>query len=382
MLSAAEVTKLKRRVVVGLMSGTSLDGLDIALCCITSGPPVRCQLLAFETHDLPPTITAPLRVATPLDPLILSRLHHDYGRFCAAAVRAMCARHGVMPELVGLHGQTVAHDHGASTLQLGEPGYLAALLNCPVVNDFRANDLAVGGCGAPLVPYADHALLPHDAHGLIALNIGGITNITVLPPGADRADVTGFDCGPGNMVLDQLAAIATNGAQHADLDGAFAARGSVDESLLADLLDHAFIQAPPPKSAGREQFGAAYVEALLRRAPPQSDQAWYDLFATVTALSARAVTDAVRYHVSDFEHYRAIVVSGGGARNPQLLAALRRFAPNLAIETSDDYGLPVDAKEAMAFALLASERIDRRPTNLPRVTGGARPVLLGKITEL
>jgi anhydro-N-acetylmuramic acid kinase len=303
------------------------------------------------------------------------------GRFFAAALAGVLGRHPVALELIGSHGQTVYHEHRVTTLQIGAATPLALRFGCPVVHDFRTADIAAGGAGAPLVPYVDHRLLGGRGAGLLAVNIGGIANFTALPAEDDPERVIGMDCGPGNMVLDQLAARFSAGAQSADIDGRLAARGRVRPELLAALGRHAFFAAPPPKSAGREQFGSAFVDRLLARAGPQSEQDWCDLLATAAELTVWGIHEAHRRHVAPRLPVAAVMVSGGGARNPVVMARLaERFRP-LPVRMSDAYGLPVDAKEAIAFALLASERLDGRPANLPSVTGARRRVLLGDVTE-
>jgi anhydro-N-acetylmuramic acid kinase len=282
--------------------------------------------------------------------------------------------------LVGSHGQTVYHEHGVTTLQLGEPAPLAARFGCPVVHDFRANDIVAGGAGAPLVPYVDWRLLGGRGEALLAVNIGGIANLTALPASGGPDQVLGMDCGPGNMVLDQLVEAYTGGRQSVDIDGRLAARGRF-LPLLEELEKHPFFHQPPPKSAGREQFGRTFVESLLDRARPDREQVWCDLLATATELTAYGIETAYRRHVALEVPVDAVVVSGGGARNLALMTRLAaRFAPT-PVRRSDDYGLPIDAKEAIAFAILASERLDRRPGNMPSVTGAARYTILGKITE-
>jgi anhydro-N-acetylmuramic acid kinase len=217
---------------------------------------------------------------------------------------------------------------------------------------------------------------------LLAVNIGGIANLTALPAEPDTFEsLIAMDCGPGNMVLDQLALRFSGGAASVDVDGRMAARGRVLGKLLAELTTHPFFLQPPPKSTGREQFGPAFVDELLARAKPDNEQAWCDLMATAAELTVFGIHDSYRRHVASRVPVRAVAVSGGGARNPQIMARLAaRFAP-IPVRTTDAHGLPVDAKEAIAFAILASERIDQRPANVPSVTGARRPVLLGKITE-
>ena len=383
--SALRWTELRAkpvRNVAGLMSGTSMDGLDVGLCRIRSTPRLEFELVAFETVPFPAKLHAALASDGLRGAAEIARLDAALGRFFADALADVLRRHPFELELIGSHGQTVYHEHAVTTLQLGAPAAMALRFGCPVVHDFRANDIAAGGAGAPLVPYVDARLLGGRGSAVLAVNIGGIANFTALPAqGDDLGAVLGMDSGPGNMVLDQLAARFSAGAQAADTDGRLAARGAVLAELLAELGAHPFFAAAPPKSAGREQFGAPFVDALLARAQPESEQDWCDLLATAAELTAWGIHDAYRRHVAPRRPVDVVAVSGGGARNPQLIARLAaRFAP-IPVRTSEAYGLPVDAKEAIAFAILASERLDQRPANVPSVTGARQRVLLGKITE-
>jgi anhydro-N-acetylmuramic acid kinase len=382
MIRWAEVRAKRVRTVAGLMTGTSMDGLDVALCSVTSAPELGVELLAFETVPLPADLRAALAAERLADLAALARAHATLGRFFADALEGVLERHPAELDLIGSHGQTVYHEHQLTSLQLGEPAHLAWRFRCPVVHDFRAGDIAAGGGGAPLVPYVDWRLLGGRGEALLAVNIGGIANFTALPAAGEDPDaVQGMDCGPGNMLLDQLAERASNGRLSADLDGRLAARGKVRPDLLAGLCTHPFFAAAPPKSTGREQFGRPFVDALLATARPGSEQDWCDLLATAAELTAFGIHDAYRRYVAARLPVDVVVVSGGGARNPALMARLAaRFDP-VPVRTVEAYGLPVDAKEAIAFAILASERLDERPANLPSVTGAARQVLLGKIAE-
>jgi anhydro-N-acetylmuramic acid kinase len=379
MISLAEVSALPVRNVAGLMTGTSMDGLDVALCRITSAP-LAFDLLAFETVPMPTDLRLSLAAENLVDVGAIARANMALGRWFADALADVLARHPMALHLIGSHGQTVYHEHGLTTLQLGEPAPMAVRFGCPVVHDFRANDISAGGAGAPLVPYVDWLLLAGRGESILALNIGGIANFTALPASGGPDRVLGMDCGPGNMVLDQLAAAYSGGRQSADIDGRLAARGR-PLALLKALEGHPFFDQPPPKSAGREQFGAAFVQTMLDQVRPDSEQAWCDLLATATELTAYGIETAYRRYVAPTMPVDAVVVSGGGAWNPVLMAALAaRMAP-IPVRRSDEHGLPIDAKEAIAFAILACERVDRRPANMPSVTGAARSIILGKITE-
>ena len=368
--------------VAGLLSGTSMDGLDVALARVEvtgspEAPAMAAVLDHFDTVPFPPSLATRLAALDRLDLAELAALDADLGRWQADAVAERCRAHGFAPELIGSHGQTVYHDHGEVSWQFGEPSFLAAALGCPVVHGFRQGDIAVGGAGAPLVPFVDWALLRSPKEDRAALNIGGIANLTLLPHDGDPA---GFDVGPGNMVIDELARRATGGALGRDEDGAFAARGRVDEVAVERFLQQPFLMTRPPKSCGREQFGAGFVDAWLAAEPASGEEDWCDRLATATAFTAAAVArDLAAYAPAT----RRLLVSGGGVHNPALMAALaHRLDHQVILERTDAYGLPVDAKEAVAFAILAACRLARVPANLPSATGASRPALLGRICEV
>jgi anhydro-N-acetylmuramic acid kinase len=382
-IGLAEVQAKPERLVAGLISGTSMDGIDVAICRVAAGEPRLLAVLGARTVPWQADVAGRLRRAHAAEALELARLNRVVGETFAAAAHDLAAELGVALDLVGSHGQTIAHDHGVTTLQIGEAGLIAERLGCPVVADFRQNDIAAGGCGAPLVPIVDRWLLARPGEAVLALNIGGISNLAALPPAEDReAPVIGFDCGPGNMVLDELARRRSGGAASCDRDGAWAAAGEVDSALLDELLAAPCLSASPPRSLGSEQYGADFCDALLARTAPRSDQAWCDLFATLTELTVRAVAEAYRRHVAARRPVAAVIVSGGGARNPAMLRRLGNAMAPVPVTVSDAVGLSADFKEAIAFALLASARIDGVPGNVPEVTGARRRVLLGKITEL
>jgi anhydro-N-acetylmuramic acid kinase len=370
------------RIVAGLISGTSMDGIDVAICRVAAGEPRLLALLAARTVPWAPELQARLRAAHAGDALELARLNRLVGEAFADAAGEVAREAGVGFDLVGSHGQTIAHEHGLTTLQIGEAAILAERLGCPVVADFRQNDIAAGGCGAPLVPIVDRWLLARPGEAVIALNIGGITNLTAVPPReATGQALIGFDCGPGNMVLDELARRMSGGAESCDRDGRLAAAGRVDRALLAELLVAPVLRALPPRSLGREQYGAEFCDTLLAGRPPANRQGWCDLFATMSELTAQAVAQACREHVAPRMQVAELVASGGGVRNPDLMGRLAAALAPVPVVASDARGLASDYKEAIAFAILASARIDGIASNVPEVTGAARPVLLGKITE-
>jgi anhydro-N-acetylmuramic acid kinase len=284
----------------------------------------------------------------------------------------ICRRERIPMEsihLIGCHGQTIYHESGRNTLQIGEAAVIAERTAIPVVSDFRTRDIAAGGKGAPLVPFVDDLLFRDRDRNRVALNIGGIANITVLPK---HGAVLAFDTGPGNMAIDALAARHTGGKWKFDRGGRIASAGRVDDKLLGKLLADPYYKEAPPKSAGREQYGGEFVRRLIKSKLPLPD-----LIATATVLTAATVAIGIERFAGDCEE---LIVSGGGAHNPQIMGRLAAFLPRVAIATTADYGIDVDAKEAIAFAILAHRTWRRRPSNLPAATGARRPVILGKIS--
>ena len=348
------------------MSGTSLDGIDVAVVEIRGR---RIETVGFQSTPYPPGVRAAL-LGT-LDACRISRLNFRLGRSYAQAVQRAIKHCGPV-KLIGCHGQTIYHEGRANTLQIGEAAVLAETIGVPVVSNFRARDIAAGGEGAPLVPYVDYLLFRHPRRMRIALNIGGIANITVIPAAASPKDVVAFDTGPGNMVIDALAREYTRGRQNYDRDGRIAASGKIDRKLLDDLLRDPYYRRRPPKSAGREQYGAEFVERLKKGKRPTPD-----LIATATALTAATIALGIRRNSTAPAD---LIVSGGGVHNPQIMKYLAAFLPGVGIATSTHYGVNPDAKEAIAFAVLAYETWRRRPANLPSATGAKRPVILGCIT--
>jgi len=398
-------------IIAGVMSGTSADGINVALVRFSANPgrargpsPHKHErsdfkLLAHAQYPFPAPIRRAIlemmnaELAHVAD---LARLNFLLGELYAEAVAKTARQHRVKLDLVGCHGQTLYHQGTperflgrrlAVTWQTGEAAVIAARLGVPVVSDFRPADIAAGGKGAPLVPFLDFLLyrdarVGRIAQNRIAQNVGGIANLTAIPAGASLRQVVAFDTGPGNMVID--AVMEELFAQRYDRDGKVAASGRVLDGVIAQLLRAHFFRQKPPRTAGREEFGREYVGRFLRICRGASKA---DVVATATALTARSIADAVkRFVVPRFGSQRSrgheMIVSGGGAKNPTLMAMLRdEIAPlGIGLHFSDEFGLPAEAKEAVAFALLAHETWHRRPSNVPSATGAKRAAILGKIS--
>jgi len=404
----------KLMLVLGMMSGTSADGIDTALVKISGAPPnLKIDLLGHVKQNFPPTIRKEiLRVAeqNPLSPGEFSQLHARLGQLYAVAALNACKKLKIPPHkvaLIGNHGQTIFHQgqpvnflgaKTASTLQIGDGSTIAALTGITTVSDLRPADIALGGQGAPLVPYVDYLLWRDKKLGRVALNIGGIANLTVIPADAKPSDVLAFDTGPGNMLIDALVQHFTHGRQRYDKNAQLAAQGKLVPQLLQTLLNDPYLHQKPPKSTGREYFGAAYTKKILtlgRRFQAKPN----DLIRTATIFTALSIVDALNRFVLPKTKIHQLIVAGGGANNPVLMAQLSallnfpvgaryavpvspsaRTKPNIEVFASDEFGVRTDAKEAVAFAVLAYETFHQRPSNLPSATGARHPAILGKIS--
>lgn len=374
--------------VAGIMSGTSLDGVDVAVIDIDDD---GFDTVGFRSVPYPAQLRAALLAVSNCETHTreISRLNFVLPEVYAEAFFDACNKCKIDPksvQLIGCHGQTIFHESDpaeylgrkvASTLQIGDGSVLAKRTQIPVINDFRPADMAAGGKGAPLVPFVDYLLFKSDEVGRVALNIGGIANVTILPAGCTTQDIIAFDTGPGNMVLDQLAARFSGGKQHYDKGGKLALAGEVNPSLLDQLLQDEYYTKHPPKTAGREQYGSTFVDNLMARGLSPADT-----MATATMLTAATIAEGI-YRFSNAEEggIDEVIVSGGGVHNPALMHMLQAELADMDVVNSADIGLDPDAKEAIAFAILAHEAWHNRANNLPSATGASRSVVMGKLSR-
>jgi anhydro-N-acetylmuramic acid kinase len=392
--------KAKSLVVAGVMSGTSADGVDVALCRVSPGKDglPRLKLLAHKGFPYPRTLRLAILAAmnaSSISAAELARLSWRLGEVYSDAVAATAATHKLKPQLIAIHGQTIYHQATAQpylgkpvrcTWQIGEPSIIAERLRRPVINDFRPADLAAEGQGAPLVPMLDLCLFRHATKNRLLLNLGGIANITALPAACDASGVLAFDIGPANMLID--ACMTELFHKPLDRNGATAARGSVLRPTLDVFTRDALFTAPPPRSFGREEFGSDFAQrfiATCRQSGANPD----DILATATALTANTILDAYRRFCWPHLGQRAplarateLFVAGGGAHNRTLMRALTEgfAALGVKVATTASAGLPVEAKEAAAFALLGWLTWNHLPGNIPSATGATHPCILGKVT--
>ncbi|MHA6481937.1 anhydro-N-acetylmuramic acid kinase [Paenibacillus sp. strain BS8-2] len=379
---------------VGLMSGTSLDGVDAAVVRI-EGSGLESQVQLVHYYSRPYDHALKVRLKELCDPATsdvakLAGMNvYIAERFAEATLEAVREAGLEMNQIafVSSHGQTVWHMPEAtpsdpflarSTLQIGDLSVIAKLTGCLTIGDFRPADMAVGGQGAPLVPYGDLILFGHPSKGRLLQNIGGIGNCTALPAGASANDLFAFDTGPGNMIIDQVVHTLSDGRLSYDADGAWAAEGEANEELLASILAHPYFGQLPPKSTGRELFGASYTAEFLTRAQERGLTS-ADIVATATAFTARSIADACLRFVMPRCRIDEVIVSGGGAHNLTLLGQLRELLPEQRILTSSELGLADDAKEAVIFALLGNDFLRGISNNIPAATGASRPTIMGKL---
>ena len=377
--------------VIGLMSGTSLDGIDVAVMEIEgrAGDDPEWKLLSHDSYPYSPEQRAAiLQVIQGASAADLLRLHVDLGEWLSQAVTSHLREAGIdaaKVEAIGSHGQTIWHDppkgdRRGGSLQLGDPATLAERTGIPVVSDFRARDLAAGGHGAPLVPWADRILFAAPERSRAIQNLGGMANVTWLPPSGDDREVVAFDTGPGVVLLDAAAELATGGLLRFDRDGRLAAGGVVDRGMLDRLMETPFLSESPPKSTGRELFGTELVRELSAGLTPgAADAGWPDLMATLTAFTSLSIGEAYRRWIIPLG-VDEVYLMGGGARNPELVRRITEDLGSIAVCESEELGLDPDIREAAAFALLAWAHRMGVAANVPSVTGSSGPRLLGSLT--
>lgn len=384
---------MSQKLVVGLMSGTSLDGIDAALVNISEDEHQKIQVKLIHFSTLSYSETMRERILALCDPSKarledISITNMLLGELFAEAAKKVVAQAGLEMkdvDLISSHGQTIFHQPEGkrvenytitSTLQIGDIAVIAERTGVMTVGDFRTRDMAVGGQGAPLVPYADDLLFRADTSGRILANIGGIANITVLPPTESPEQVLAFDTGPGNMLIDAFTMWATNGNQTYDKNGELAAAGNVDEQWLQELLDHDYYRLPAPKSTGRELYGFDYAKELWNA---KADIGLEDKVATITELTARTIAEECKRFIDSYK-IQEIFISGGGWYNQTLRKRLQtNLPPSIKLGSTDELGIQADAKEAIVFALLGYQCINKRANNLPSATGASAPVIMGKI---
>ena len=378
-------------IVAGVMSGTSADGINVALVRFQTrrGASGKPALIGHAEYPYAVNIRRAVLAAMNAQSASvadLSRLNFLLGELYADAVLATQKRFRVKADLVGCHGQTIYHQGESApylgrtvavTWQTGEGAVVASRVGAPCVSDFRPADMAVGGKGAPLVPFLDYLFYRDSRVGRIVQNIGGIANLTAIPAGAGPEKVIAFDTGPGNMVID--AVMERLFGKRFDRGGRVAASGTVDDGAIAKLMRTPFFREKPPKTAGREEFGREFVAKFVRLCG-RTNKA--NVAATATAFTVRSIADAVQRFVLRRARFAEMVVSGGGAKNPTLMGMLANELSTLgvALRTSDEFGIPAEAKEAVAFALMAYETWHQRPSNVPSATGAKRSAVLGKIS--
>ena len=390
-------------IVAGIMSGTSADGINVAFVRLGDKKPehrsggrgrtrhtsAEFKFLAHAEFPYPKNVRGTVLEAmnaSRASVADLARLNFLLGELYAEAVLSAQSQFRLKAELIGCHGQTLYHQGEpesylgrklAVTWQTGEAAVIAARVGVPVISDFRPADMVANGKGAPLVPFLDYLLYRDQRLGRIAQNIGGIANLTAIPAGASPEQVLAFDTGPGNMVIDAVTEHLFG--KRYDRDGEIAGSGAALEDVIADVLRQPFFRRKPPKTAGREEFGREFTVDFVKKCGRAETR---DIVATATALTVRSIADALQRFVLRKTAYHEFTISGGGAKNPVLVAMLANELRGIGlhIRSSDEFGLPSEAKEAAAFALLAYETWNRRASNVPSATGAKRPAILGKIS--
>ncbi|RJP59459.1 MAG: anhydro-N-acetylmuramic acid kinase [Deltaproteobacteria bacterium] len=378
------IAEKKERLIIGLMSGTSHDGVDAALVCIKgNGIKTGVNLLYHLHYPYPPEIKRRIEQAFEGFTAGICMLNFELGELFARAALECISKSKVSKndlDIIASHGQTIYHippqgDMMGSTLQIGEADIIAERTGIVTVSDFRKRDMAAGGHGAPLVPYADFLLFREKGKAKAVQNIGGIANVTVVTEKAK--DIIAFDTGPGNSLIDEAVRILSCGEKDFDADGRWAERGNLNHDLLDKLMTHSYFKLTPPKSTGVETFGKNLVKELIADNPNIASE---DMLATLTCFTAKSIHRAYQDFILPRYSINHIILSGGGSRNSHLFSLLRGFFKDMPIITIDEFGIPSNAKEAVCFAILGNETIMGISSNLPSATGAKRSVVLGKIS--
>lgn len=370
--------------VLGLMSGTSLDGLDICLAEIHyKNQKLNSNIIKFEAINYRQSFKQYLSKLPYGSVSLICEANFKIAREWTKLIRQFFKKNNIDPgdiDLIGSHGQTVWHIDGQSTLQIGEASVLSEALAIPCIADFRVMDVAAGGSGAPLVPFVDYLWFNNPEKNTLMLNIGGIANFTIIPANCSSSDeIFALDTGPGNGLIDAAVQIATNGKMDFDKDGIIAAKGKINPPLLNKLLGHPYFGKKLPKSTGKEIFGKNFAEKIIAEENIQTEDEFQDLITTLTYLTAKTIYIGYHDHFSKKFPAPQIVISGGGANNPVIIQYLKEFFTESKFIKAEEFGIDATAKEAHAFAVLAALRVWEVPANLPNVTGAGKPVLLGKI---
>jgi anhydro-N-acetylmuramic acid kinase len=384
----------KSRNIIGLMSGTSCDGIDACLVNITgNGSSTQIDIIGFEVYPFKEKIRNLIFEAS--DETIgtvdkICQLNFTLGKLFADAARQIAEKLSIPLsgiDIIGSPGQTIYHISSLkentdkevrSTLQIGEPSVIAQETGVTTVADFRTRDIAAGGEGAPLVPYADFILFGREGASRVIQNIGGISNVTFLPENGGIDEIIAFDNGPGNMIIDRFAEIMTDGKLKYDKDGELASKGKLNQDLLERLCAHPYLSKPPPKSTGREDFGIHFSDKLFKELR-QSNIDVFDAIKTITAFTAKSISDSYKNFILPSNKIAEVIISGGGTHNPVLFQYMKNYLRDISISKVDDFGIPSEAKEALSFAILANETICGNPSNVPSATGARESVVLGKI---
>lgn len=375
----------KKRLVAGLMSGTSLDGIDCVIVEIEgNGLNTKIKTIAYKNKKMDETLRNKILRASSIEESsvdLICRLNFEVGEVLAETVIETCEEFNIPLDeldLIGSHGQTIYHIPQNSTLQIGELSIIAERTGAITIGDFRVRDVAAGGHGAPLVPYSEYLIYRSKDKNIALQNIGGIGNVTVIPKNCTIDQIFAFDTGPGNMVIDYIVTELTEGKKTYDENGSMAKKGQINKHMLSELMQHPYIKKEPPKTTGREDFGVHFSKEILARYRNENVSD-VDILATVTYFTAKSIVDSYKRWILPETPLDLVIVGGGGSYNNTLLKYIKKELEGISVVTQEDIGYSSDAKEAIAFAVLANETIYGNFNNIPNVTKAKHPVVMGKI---